>query len=113
MDMTLLQRTIKQFISSQHTDIDSVELLHLADIIASISKNSNEWNAAATLLAADHERNPGKRMAFRCYPTQELKSCINEVPRMSTLEWNTRALARIYGAEFEEVLNHQPREAHK
>jgi hypothetical protein len=102
--MTLLQRAIN-FLYHTPNEPTHIELLELKDIISSISTTSNEWNLAASQLAADHERNPGKRLAVICYPAMGLKNAAKVIPRLSTMEWNALALGRIYGEQLDDSSN--------
>ncbi len=95
--MTLFERAFCLFSTTQQST-NSLELLNVADIISSISSNSNDWNKAAVLLAADHEQSPGKRISVVCYPANTVERSIS-FPVKTTTEWNVLALALLEKAE--------------
>ncbi len=88
--MTLLKRAFNLFSTTQKSS-NRIEPLNVADIISSISSNSNDWNKAAVSLAADHEKSSGKRISVVCYPANIVERPIT-FPVKTTTEWNVMAL---------------------
>lgn len=94
--MTLLQSAMNLFSLTDSTDFKHIEPLRLTEIINSISSSSNEWNTAATRLAADHEKNPGKQATVNYHPIAGIKTTTKKRSYLSTSEWNALALGRIH-----------------
>ena len=104
--MTLLERALYFFSTTQQPASD-IELLNISDIVESVSRNSNDWNKAAVLLAAEHEQSPGKRAAVVCYPASTVGHSI-DFPLKTTSEWNALALALLEKTERNYKENSNP-----